>query len=204
MVDDNLCVVEESDVDALEAYVKQGGTLILNQRSGRDTYLKPGTWPIRKLTGCEPAIRPQEGTLTFEPSPSILKSYAGKTFQNYGEVVDWQQRNYFDDSISLELKEKDIEVIARYQDGKPAIVVRTLGAGKVVVLGSSFYRKSSDVSGFYVGSDEQTAFLQALFTDLGVQPLVTSGEGRLWSERLGDDSPSVCGLGSRIFSSSCL
>ena len=183
IIDDNLSVVDEKELDALEAWVKKGGTLVLNQRSGRDTYLHPASWPIQKLTGCAPSIRPQDGTLTFEKAPSILKSYAGTTVPNYGEVVDWQKHNYFTDSVALEPKAEGIEVIARYQDGKPAIVVRSLGAGKVIVLGSSFYRKSSDIKGFYIGSPAQTDFYKSLLGDLGIPSLVESETESLWAER---------------------
>jgi len=183
MIDDNFTTLDSEDVDALEAWVRKGGTLVLNQRSGRNSILQPDVWPITRLTGCVHTVRPQEGTVAFEKHPSLLKAYAGKTFKNYGEVVDYQKVNYFSDSVSLEPKSDDIEVIARYADNKPAIIVRSLGKGKVVVLGSAFYRKSTDVKGFYVGSAEQTLFYKSLLGDLGVQPVVESNQDLLWSER---------------------
>jgi hypothetical protein len=157
--------------------------LVLNQRSGRNTILQANAWPIRRLTGCEPTIRPQEGTVKFEKNPSILRSYAGRSFRNYGEPLDWQKLNYYTDSVALEPKAEGIEVLARYEDGKPAAIVRTLGLGKVVMLGSAFYRKSTDVKGFWVGSPEQTAFYKTLLADLGAIPVVESEQSLLWSER---------------------
>jgi hypothetical protein len=183
MIDDNFSTVEPKDVEALEAWVKKGGMLVLNQRSGRNTILQANAWPIRRLTGCEATVRPQEGNVTFEKNPSILKSYAGRSFKNYGEPIDWQKLNYYEDSVALEPKEDGIEVLARYEDGKPAVVVRTLGRGKVIMFGSAFYRKSTDVKGFWVGSPEQTAFFKALLSDLGIKPLVESEQSLLWAER---------------------
>lgn len=183
IIDTNLNTLEPSEVDALAEWVKKGGTVILNQRSGRNTILEPDAWPIRKLTGCKPSVRPQEGTVTFEKTPSLLKAYAGQSFKNLGEPIDYQGRNYFSDSIALEPESPDVEVLARYQDGKAAVVVRKLGAGRVVLLGSAFYRKSTDKEGFWVGSAAQTAFLKNLLGDLGIQPLVESGQDTLWAER---------------------
>lgn len=183
LIDDNFTTVEPQEIEALEAWVRKGGMLVLNQRSGRNTILQPNAWPINRLTGCEPAVRPQEGTVTFEKNPSILRSYAGRSFKNYGEPIDWQKINYFGDSVALQPKADGIEVLARYEDGKPAVVVRSLGAGKVVMLGSAFYRKSTDVKGFWMGSPEQTAFYKTLLSDLGASPVVESEQSALWAER---------------------
>jgi hypothetical protein len=183
LIDDNFHALQAEDVDHLQAWVEMGGTIVLNQRSGRDSYLQgKNTWPIAKLLGGTPTIRPQTGTIKFEDHPVILGAYAGKTFNNYGESVDWQNYNYFGDSIALQ-EGPDIAVVARYDDGKPAIIVRTVGKGRVVVLGSAFYRKTSDVHGYYIGSPDDIAFYDHLFSDLGVAPLVESSNDKLWAER---------------------
>jgi hypothetical protein len=191
IIDDNFHTLEPEDVDHLQAWVEQGGTLVLNQRSGRNTYLQPNTWPVARLMGCVPTIRPQEGNIKFEADPVILKAYAGQSFANKGESVDWQNYNYFGDSIALEPAGNDVAVVARYDDGKPAIVVRTLGKGRVVILGSAFYRKTSDVKGVYVGSPDEIAFYDHLFADLGVAPVVQSTQDKLWSERFISNSGST-------------
>ncbi|HEY3417711.1 MAG TPA: beta-galactosidase trimerization domain-containing protein, partial [Armatimonadota bacterium] len=183
IIDDNFNTLNLEDVDHLEAYVRQGGTLVLNQRSGRNTYLQREAWPINRLTGCTPTIRPEGGTVTFEQHPPILKAYAGKSFDNTGRAVDWQKHDYYTDSIALSPVDKNVQVIARYQDGQPAIVRRPLGNGWVVVLGSAFYRNAEDISGYFVGSHEQTIFFKALFSDLGAKPVMESDADFLWGER---------------------
>jgi hypothetical protein len=191
VMDDNFHTLEPGDVDNLQAYVEKGGTLILNQRSGRSTYLKPNSWPIAKLIGCTPVIRPQTGSITFDANPVILKAYAGKTLANHGESVDWQGLNYFDDSISLDATGPDVSVVARYDDGKPAIIVRTVGKGRVIVLGSAFYRKTSDVKGYYIASADNLTFYDDLLADLGIPPVVQSGQSTLWAERFISNSGST-------------
>jgi hypothetical protein len=183
ILDDNFHALNPEDVDHLQAWVEAGGTLVLNQRSGRSTYLQGNSWPIAKLIGGVPTIRPQTGNIKFEANPVILKAYAGKSFENKGECVDWQKYNYFFDSIALN-EGPDISVVARYDDGKPAIIVRTVGKGKVVVLGSAFYRNARDMmNGYYDGDAKDVAFYDNLFADLGVAPLVQSSSDRLWAER---------------------
>lgn len=191
MIDDNFTTLDPKEVEALQVWVARGGFLVLNQRSGRNTIETPEAWPIRRLTGCKPTIRPQTGTVTFEKDPSLLKAFAGRSFRNYGEALDWQKHNYFTDSVALDPEEPGVEVLARYDDGKPAVVVRPLGRGKVVVLGSAFYRKSSDLKGFWVGSPEQTAFYGALLRDLGLRPLVETAQETLWAERFIANSGST-------------
>ncbi len=184
LIDDNFHALNPEDVDHLQAWVEAGGALVLNQRSGRDSYLQGNnTWPIAKLLGCTPTIRPQTGTVKFEDNPVILKAYAGKSFNNAGESIDWQKYNYFADSIALDATASDVSIVARYDDGKPAIIVRTVGKGRVVVLGSAFYRKTSDDHGYYNGSPDEIAFYDHLFTDLEAAPVVESSSDKLWSER---------------------
>ena len=149
MIDNNFNILNPEDVKSLENWVKKGGNLILNQRSGRNSYMEKNSWPIEKLTGCKAEIRPEKGTLTFEKDIPILKEYAGKTFKNEGKVVNWQKYDYYEDCIALIPESKDVKVIAKYDDGKAAIIERKVGKGTVVVLGSAFYRDSSDQNGFF-------------------------------------------------------
>ncbi|MDR1304558.1 MAG: beta-galactosidase trimerization domain-containing protein [Verrucomicrobiales bacterium] len=192
IIDDNFHTLNPADVDNLEKWVADGGTLVLNQRSGRNTYEEANSWPIEKLTGCVATVRPMGGKVTFEANPEILKAYAGKTFADTGNVTDWQQHTYYHDSISLAAKDGvTVSVIARYEDGAPAIVTRQLGKGRVIVLGSAFYRDSSDVDGYYVGSHAQAQFYQHLLGELGVQPVIVSEQDSLWSERFVSNNGST-------------
>ncbi|MDR1304556.1 MAG: beta-galactosidase trimerization domain-containing protein [Verrucomicrobiales bacterium] len=184
IIDGNFHTLEAADVDRLEQWVADGGTLVLNQRSGRNDFLRANTWPIEQLTGCVATIRPMGGKVTFEANPEILQAYAGQTFADTGNVTDWQQHTYYHDSISLAPKDGvTVSVIARYADGAPAIVSRALGKGRVVVLGSAFYRDSSDIKGYYIGSDAQAVFYKNLLTDLGVAPNIECADKWLWGER---------------------
>ncbi len=183
IVDCNFHTLDEEDVDVLARWVEKGGKLVLNQRSGRNSFLQANAWPIAKLTGCGYAIRPQEGKVTFEKHPPILKSYAGKSYDNKDNLYDWQKRRYFSDCVALAPKEKDVAVVAKYDDGAPAIVTRPYGKGLVVVLGSSFYRDSHDERGYFVPTHEQTLFYKELFKDLGVTPIIESNQDKLWAER---------------------
>ncbi len=183
IVDCNFHSLEQPDIDALTKYVQNGGILVLNPKSGRDGFTKPLTWPIATLTGCDATIRPQTGNVIFEQNPPILKAYAGKSFANQENLYDWQKRHYLSDCISLKPRGSDVNVVARYDDGAPAIVTRQVGKGMVVVLGSNFYRDSHDAAGYFVPNPTQTIFYKWLFKDLGVAPIVESDADKLWAER---------------------
>jgi hypothetical protein len=200
IIDDNFHALRPEDVDNLQAWVQNGGTLVLNQKSGREDYLHGTTWPVSKLLGGTPVVRPQTGNITFDANPAILKAYAGKTFKNEGHSIDWQNYDYFNDSITIDNPGADAQIIARYDDGKPAIWVKPLGKGRIVMLGSAFYRNSRDAHGYYEGTHDEFAFYKALFSDLGAAPIVTSDEDKLWSERFisNNGSTEMLILGSRV------
>lgn len=191
IIDDNFNTLSDEEVKALQSWVEKGGTLVLNQRSGRNSILKKDAFPLADLVGCDYSIRPQEGNVTFEKNPSLLKAYAGQTFKNFGAPVDYRGRSYFHDSVALKPRDASVEVIARYDDGAPAIISRSLGKGRVIVLGSAFYRDSTDLKGFWVGAPRQTAFYKNLLADLGIAPVVESNDETLWAERFVSNNGST-------------
>ena len=155
-------------VARLKAYVEAGGTFVALQETGRHTPLERDAWPISDLTGFKVSeIRPMTGTVNILHDQPLFTALAGKSFLNQGSSVDYSSYNYADKCVALEPVAADTQAIARYGDGAIAIGMRKLGKGRVVVLGSPFWRDSYDKGGTWWPGEGQSVFLEDIFHGLG-------------------------------------
>ena len=177
-------IVRKDSLQTISDWVKNGGTYIVWPFTGRSVATAPDSWPIQMLTGCKVAkIRqPGRGSVTIEPSQTIFKDLAGKTFPDNGSSLDWQ--NYQHNLISTELQPgADCQVLAKFEDGTPAIVLHTLGKGRVITLGSVFFRDSKDVFGIWPCAQKETDFFRDLFTGLGAPSVNYTNDHDVWAQR---------------------
>ena len=112
----------------------------------------------------------------------LFSKLAGKGFPNTGKSVDYSGYNFADKCLTLESIAPDTQAIARYNDGSIAVGMRRVGKGRVIVLGSPFWRDSYDKYGQWWPGDRQSDFLQDLLSNLGVEPLATSENRSVWRE----------------------
>ncbi|MEI8245420.1 MAG: hypothetical protein WCI51_06285 [Lentisphaerota bacterium] len=178
-------VLSEDEVDALEKYVRRGGIFVAFHNTGMHTPEKRYAWPISRLTGLKVLNdnRPIGGAnIRFSDTQNLWPKLRGQKLPGWGLVLDWLKNDFSGTPLALSA-EKDIEVVARWQkgklDGDIAVAVRILGKGKVITLGSTFYRRGKDEGGRYV-EDGTLPYLDELLTALGA-PRETNGGG-LWVE----------------------
>ncbi|MHB9023027.1 MAG: hypothetical protein ACYC7E_02470 [Armatimonadota bacterium] len=170
-------------VQQIKAYVEAGGTFVALQETGRHTFTRYDAWPISDLTGFKVReVRPMTGTLSILHDQPLFKKLAGKSFYNRGKSIDYSDYNYADKCIVLEQAAPGTQVIARYADGGIAIGMRTLGKGRVVVLGSPFWRDSYDGAGMWWPGESQCVFLEDMLAGLGLKPLASSNSHEVWRE----------------------
>jgi hypothetical protein len=176
-------IMDQKTVDGLKKYVEGGGTYILLQETGRHTTTKRDAWAVSDLTGFTVAEeRPMSGTLSILYDQPLFKKLAGRTFYNRGKSIDYSDYNYADRCFALKPLAKDTQVIARYEDGAVAIGMRKLGKGRVIVLGSPFWRDSYDQGGMWWPGESQSDFIEDLLTQLGVAPVATADTRKVWRE----------------------
>ncbi len=185
LIDCNSPVLDQEDIDALEAYVRAGGTFIALNATGRHGLLEPDTWPISRLTGFRVAGERRNMLVTVLEDNPVLKRLAGMTFNGAGIAVNWMGVDHANRPIALEPASPDAVVLARWEDGTTAIGMRRLGKGRVIVLGSTFWRSSSDRSGTGVtlNGTIQTVFLNDLLAGLGVRRQIDCNRERVWAVR---------------------
>jgi len=176
-------VMQPETVARLKAYVEAGGTFVAHQETGRHTPTERDAWPITDLTGFKVReIRPMTGTVNILQQQSLFTALAGKSFYNRGSGIDYSNYNYADKCVALEPVAAGTEVIARYGDGAIAIGLRHLGKGRVIILGSPFWRDSYDKQGIWWPGEGQCAFLEDLLHGLGLKPLATADTHKVWRE----------------------
>ena len=176
-------IMDEKTVARIKAYVEAGGTFVALQETGRHSDTRRDAWPISELTGFKVReVRPMTGSLSILVDQPLLKRLAGKTFYNRGKSVDFSDYNFADKCVVLEPAAEGCVPVARYEDGGIAIGMRQLGKGKVVVLGSPFWRDSYDGAGMWWPGEGQCQFLEDIFSGLGLEPLAKSDSHDIWRE----------------------
>jgi hypothetical protein len=179
-------VLSEDEVDALESYVRRGGIFVAFHNTGMHTPEKAYAWPISRLTGLRVLNNNKTiggANIRFSDTQNLWPKLRGQEVPGWGLVLDWLKNDLTGTPLVLSANDKDIEVVARWKnvklEGDIAVAVRTLGKGKVVTLGSTFYRKGKDEGGRYV-EEGTLPYLDELLASLGV-PRETNGGG-LWVE----------------------
>ena len=174
LVDGGNEIVTKESLNAIEQWVRDGGSYVVLPFTGRCLPDAPDSWPIQALTGCKVAgmRTPGKGSVMIGKDQTLLKELAGKTFPDAGSVKYNPTSEH--NLLSVELDpQTDCETVARFENGKPAIVVRKLGKGQVVTLGSAFFKQVMDHQGMWLPEDIESIFFRDLLTGLG-QPAVNA------------------------------
>ncbi|XHR30963.1 MAG: hypothetical protein ACFUZC_10430 [Chthoniobacteraceae bacterium] len=173
LIDDGTAVFTEEEIDALERYVRQGGTFVVMHNTGMHTPEHAWSWPISRLTGLRVVSRGGKGTLHFRADQDLWPKLQDLELGGQGLILDWMQRDQTGESLYLQQHDQEVKVVAEWSgrkenEGRIAIAYRNLGKGKVVTLGSSFWRKARDYSGRYQADDGTEVYLNELLDSLGV------------------------------------
>jgi hypothetical protein len=176
-------IMSPATVARIKQYVENGGTFVALQETGRHSFTQRDAWPISDLTGWKVReVRPMTGTLSILKDQPLFTKLAGKNFYNRGKSIDYSDYNYANLCLALEPTARDTEVIARYEDGATAIGMRRLGKGRVILLGSPFWRDSYDGGGMWWPGEGQCQFLEDILAGIGLKPLAASDSHDIWRE----------------------
>jgi hypothetical protein len=178
-------IMDEKMIEAIKKYVEQGGTFIALHNTGAHSLLEPDSWPISRLTGLKVIATNKRGRIKFEKDIPIFKGWEGKEFEGEGSALDYKEKEYAKNAgIAMEAMRKEVVPIARWEDGSIAIGYTRLGKGKIIVLGTTFWRNGRDVSGVWVSQSQiERAFFDKLFGDLGVAKNADSSSPEIWTRK---------------------
>ena len=174
---DSSDIMTEETVSAILKYVENGGTFLALPFSGQHSVLKQNAQLLSGISGfCYDAR--MRGSIRFTDSQNVFPEWKGKTLNGDGNALDWKsiQGSFGVRLIPCRL---DVEVLAHWKDGSPAIGVRNLGKGRIITLGSPFFRNGRDTGRIWL-PDRYNHVLESLFSQLGVKRSVTADTERVW------------------------
>jgi hypothetical protein len=187
MIDSGNEIMAPETVRRIAAWVRAGGTFVTLPFTGRSTFTQPDSWPILELTGCQIGkLRATgAGKVAFAANNPVFQALAGKTFDDNGHCVDCGggEHNLLSVELKPEKEAEEFQVLARFENGAPAIVRRSLGKGSVIVLGTAFWRDVKDISGLWKPGQSETDFLADLLRGLGFPATQCVTDDRLvWAQ----------------------
>lgn len=174
LIDDGTVLMTPEDVDAIEEFVRKGGTFVALHNTGMHTPEQAYTWPISKLTGLEVTqSKGVSGNIRFGKDQTLWPTLKGQEIKGWGMILDYQDKDVTGESLALKDQKGDVEVIAEWVDRSPdkgniAVARRKIGKGQVIVLGSTFWRDSKDAAGKFDSTAESTNVLDEMLKSLGV------------------------------------
>lgn len=163
MIDSGNEVIDTQAVDHIMDWVKAGGTYVTLPFTGRSQLDSPDTWEILKRTGGSVAGLRAVGTgkVTFDKEQKLFPGFADQSFDDNGRSLDYVGNNYNRYSVELNPGSNG-QVIARYENGKAAIVRMSVGRGQIIFLGSAFWRDAEDRMGIWWPGDMEVRFIASL------------------------------------------
>ena len=166
-------VMDDDLLAGIERYVRAGGTFVAVSDTGRHAVLEADAWPIERLTGFKVLDTRENRRLTIAPDATLLKRLGGMSFDGDGNALRWTGA------------QGEGTVLARWDDGAAAVAMRTLGRGRIVVLGSSFWRSTSQrtATGVPLPESIRTTFFGDLFSGLGIARQADIDSEDVWVRR---------------------
>ena len=179
-------VMTDADVDALERYVRGGGTFIALHCTGMHSPEKAFAWPISRLTGLRVKDNGSIGgkRIAFAQDQTLFPEARGRSVDGWGMMLDWMRRDVTGASVSLAAADAPVEAIATWQDGLGiAVGRRRLGKGQVITLGSTFWRDAKDIDRAFRTAPGKSAFLDQLLTAVGAERQSATVSADVWAEQ---------------------
>lgn len=173
-------IMSDEVVHSLEKYVRAGGTFVAIHLTGQHSPTEPDSWPISRLTGFQVKGQRRGTKLTLADDCWLLPRHRGQTFISEGVSIDWLNVNRIGRDLALDPQAEGVRALATWEDGSIAIGERRLGKGRVIVLGSTFWRGAQDLRGVWISREEAAGILDDMMDGLGIYRPVRYDDRRLW------------------------
>ncbi len=175
---------DEKALDDIVQWVKSGGTFVTLPFTARSLLNEPDAWKLHELTGTQVLGTRQINTskITFAKDQTLFPGFAGKSFDDNGQSLDWVGNNH--NLYSVEMQPgQNAQTIATYDNGKAAIVRVPMGRGQIVLMGSAFWRDAQDRMGIWWPKELETQFLASLMDGVNFdKALCTTSDKQVWAQ----------------------
>lgn len=190
VIDDGTVLMTDEDVAGIERYVRGGGIFVAQHHTGRHSPERADAWPISRLTGLKVVNegRAVGGTLRFTAKQELWPTLRGRELKGWGQVLDYLNQDVAGQPVGMSAEASDVEAVAEWvgRPGEPArlaVASRRLGKGRIITLGSTFWRDARDAGGAYRESKAAQDVIDELLSSLGVARDSWTGNDRVWAER---------------------
>ena len=134
--DSNSSILDQDIIDAIGAYVKQGGIFVTYVQTGRHSPTEPNSWPISKLTGYSVT-----GIDPFPPDDTKQhnREIAPAPNQSVFTASTWKMESSAGSAgLSLKKVAADCQDLLVWKDGSIAAGMRPLGKGYIFNFGVKY------------------------------------------------------------------
>ena len=177
--DSDSTTLDQKAVDGILKFVSDGGTFVALHETGRDTPEEVGAWLGSQLTGCKVLPGAGSGAITFGRDLPVFKQWEGREFPGDGAAVDWVGIDSAKGaSVRLQPVDPAVQVLAKWLDGTAAVTSRPVGKGRVICLGSTFWRDTADIEGIWRCKNPEV--LGALIGGLGIERETDATSNAIW------------------------
>jgi hypothetical protein len=189
ILDNATKIMEPAMVDAVERYVRQGGTFIAQHHTGVHAADQMNTWQLAQRFGLEIMPRVEQGgagapsnRIAFTTGQSLWPSLRGATREGRGFAMDWKGNEYRG-SVAIRGAGPGITPIATWEDGSMAVAEVRLGKGRMIWLGSPFLLGIKDQNGRWFNQSDLQQLIVEMLASVGVVRETQVSDERVWFER---------------------
>jgi len=173
-------ILSENAIVELRRYVEAGGTYVVLPPTGRHSDLKKDAQPIAALSGFRVIASGMQGRIRFEDDPVLFRNWKGQEFNGNGSAFDWKGVPVASRSgVELKPVAADAQIVARWESGSVALGVRKVGKGKVITIGTTFWRNGRDVNGKWLPEARNDIFAQFM-RELGAEKTADADSEKIW------------------------
>jgi Aerotolerance regulator N-terminal/von Willebrand factor type A domain len=127
-------------IAALKQYVEQGGTLVVAPPDNESAKIVPTLLDDVELPASPPAAGEFLLLGEIDFSHPLFAPFANPRYSDFTKIHFWKHR-------SLVVKEPaQTQIVAKFDNGEPAILERRLGKGRVVVFASGWHPEESQLA----------------------------------------------------------
>lgn len=189
ILDDATKIMAPAMVDAVERYVRQGGTFIAQHHTGVHAADQVNTWQLARRFGLEITPRVEQGgagapsnLISFTTDQTLWPSLRGAKREGRGFAMDWKGNEYRG-SVAIRGAGPGIRPVATWDDGSMAVAEVRLGKGRMIWLGSPFLLGIKDQNGRWFNQSDLQQLVEEMLASVGVARETQVSDERIWFER---------------------
>ena len=166
LIDDGTDTMDQDVLKAVQRYVEKGGTFIALHQTGQHDVTNPDLQPLSVLTGL---VSKPHAAAKLQFTPGIeLRAMTGQSVTSNGVGL-------YPANPAFVVPGSEVTALASFADGTIAIGERKIGKGKIIQVGSQYWRDNGP---------KEMALIGGLLSDLGVKRTANASNPKVWARKV--------------------